>query len=573
MTTIDQLNDSTLEKFHSIVERLNAIRNEKIWTHFKLRDAEFLLNEIKDNCDSVFLPIVRFHELEIQCLRWALCPIDLLILEVEANSRELFKTLHQISKKFSRVPPVTKAGKVFAIEYRLMEAEVLMICAAIDFQKRNFIKASHTMVKSNDIFLDLAQGINELRGKTNEALKTDGFISLCQKHVRGKDSVPEELLQNLRKLIDEKTADIRRRHNDRHSAVPEEILEATRSLLQLKQLYTDLSSKWISSDGHNEVSLQSNYEQSNIASSPRRAKSITSLGESAEQSSNVRPPSILRSPDSDDDVIVQDEEEENINDDDAEYNDENSNELQNLWSSSYSPYSSSKTPFSQKLQQKYNISPFKQMFSSKSPVKHLQTRCLEAKFAIESPQKISVNNVTSILPRMFSFSKFLPGYNQQQINSLKQIQQRKSSCNERNASIKNTSVKVGSSQRRRSVYENYRNTTYDVDKSEYLDIEIDVIDFQGLFALSGEDFQEQQLVKAMSRVHFAIALCNLLFANSPKHLKWMLSILKLIPNVTQSIVTLYQIHNFEDSRWGPIATLILSNMPSRYVLKLIYFFV
>lgn len=579
MTTIDKLDDFTLEKFQFVVERLNVIRNEKIWKNFKLRDAEFLLNDIKDNCAPIFLPIVRFHELEIQCLRWALCPTELLILEVEANSRELSKNLHQISKQFSRVPPATKAGKVFAIEYRLMEAEVLMICAAIDFQKRNFITAAHTMVKSNDIFLDLAQVIDELRGKSDEALKTDGFISLCQKHLHGEDSVPEELLQNLRKLIDERTSDIRRRHNDRHSAVPEEILEATRSLLQLKQLYADLSGKWRSSDGHKEIFLQNNSNQPNIpkqsSMSPRRVKSMTSLVESVRQVTNIRVPATPRSPDSDDEIIIQDEEEcdkANMNDD-AVYYDENSNILQNVCSPPDSPYPSSKTPSPQKLQQKYNISPFKQSFSSKSPVKRIQTRSLEAKFAIESPQKISVNTVTSILPRMFSFSKFFPGYSQQQATSLKQIHQRRNSCTEQHTSNKTASAKgvgstSGASQRRRSVYEDNRDDTYD-DEDKDLDVEIDVVDFQGLFASSSDDFQEQQLVNAMSRVHFAVALRNLLFANSPKQLKWMLSILKLIPNVTQSIVTLYQIHNFEEARWGPIATLILLNMPTRYACKIL----
>eukprot|EP01042_Synura_sphagnicola_P030507 gene30506-39314_t len=102
----------------------------------------------------------------------------------------------------------------------------------------------------------------------------------------------------------------------------------------------------------------------------------------------------------------------------------------------------------------------------------------------------------------------------------------------------------------------------EADAYDQASLEIDAVDFQALLNHAHDDFHEQQLVKALARVHFAIALRNLLFANSPKQLKWMLNILKLVPNVTQSIVTLYQVHNFEDGRWAPLATLILLNMPA-----------
>eukprot|EP01042_Synura_sphagnicola_P030509 gene30509-39316_t len=110
-TLIDRLDDSTLEKFQVMVERLSVIRNEKIWKSFKLRDAEFLLNDVKDSCPPLFLPMIRFYELEIQCLRWSLCPTELLVLEVEENCRELSKTLHQISKQLRHLPITTKAAK------------------------------------------------------------------------------------------------------------------------------------------------------------------------------------------------------------------------------------------------------------------------------------------------------------------------------------------------------------------------------------------------------------------------------------------------------------------------------
>lgn len=585
-----------MEKFQVMVERLSVIRNEKIWKSFKLRDAEFLLNDVKDSCPPLFLPMIRFYELEIQCLRWSLCPTELLVLEVEENCRELSKTLHQISKQLRHLPVTTKAAKVFSIEYRLMEAEVLMICAAIDFQKRNYITAAHTLVKSNDLFIDLAQTIDEIRGKSDDALKTEGFISLCQRHLHGKGHVPEELLQNLRQLIDEKTNDIRRRHSDRRSAVPEEILEATRSLLQLKQLYADLSGKWRSSDGHQETVVKKKAAGAVDASatatatatgtatataplplSPRRTKSTTNLCETSSTmpTRHTVVHATPRSPDSDDDEVRVEDADDDCDDDDCD-----ENRCDNDYSSS-----ASTTPSPQKLKARFNVSPYKQSMPltppPRSPKRRAESRCLEAKFAIESPQKVAVQSVTSILPRMFSFAKYLPGY-QQQTTQLKQISQRKTASDAfgnaaaaqrtTGAAAAAATRPLATRARQLSLHrddtdggESGMDTNDEADEYDEANLEIDVVDFQALLNHAHDDFHEQQLVKALARVHFAIALRNLLFANSPKQLKWMLNILKLVPNVTQSIVTLYQVHNFEDGRWGPLATLILLNMPARYI--------
>lgn len=580
--SIDRLDNDILSRFEQLVQRCAVIRTEKVWKNFKLRDAEFHLREIKETSNALFHPLITFYEFEIKCLRWVLCPDDILLHDVETTCIQLSKSLRTITKQLDKLShTANKAGKVFIIEYQLMESEVMMIQAALDFNSRNYITAAHTLAKSNELFLHLAQVIDETRGKSEEALQTNGFISLCQSALHSNGTVPKDLLTNLQQMIDEKTSDIRRRHKDRRAAVPEDILEATRSLLQLKQLYADLSGKWRSSDGHSESQTTCDNKENteNVLPaqttekdqvsfkkpplSPKRSQSKSPVKSPSRSSvkSPKRSSAAMYTPkkstverDSDDE---EDTAERHELDDDFENNENINVEQQEQPAKTRKPRVSL-SPKS-KVQEMLDNSPLRK---PRSPMRPMQTRHLEARTAIESPQKMSFASVTSILPRVFNFGKFLSHNATQQAQIMKPLAQRKMSVCENGGAQQQAKRKASISQ-------------YAHDVSDCaIDVEIDCVDFKQLFDSCGsDDFCEQQLVKALSRVHFAIALRNLLFAHAPKQLKWMLSLLSLVPNVTQSLVTLFQIHNFEEGYWGPVCTLILLNLPAKYVPRNSFLFV
>lgn len=493
-----KISGDSIAQFEMLSGRLELLRNEMVWKNFKLNDAEFHLNQIKESSSSNFHVLVAFHDLEIQLIRWILCPDDLLLRDIDTRCRDLSSNLRQIAKDIdSQYWGGSKASKVVAVEFRLIEAEVLMITAATEFQKKNYITAAHTLVKSNEIFMDLAQEIDEIRGKVEEAqTQSDKIISLCSRHLEGNEAVPQALLESLKCMIDEKTLDIRQRHSDRRNVVPEEILEATRQLLQLKQLYAQLSGKWRSSDGHAESALDG--KEKNVDQ-----KKVDHDAHDAEDKENVPNHRVVLSP---------------------------------LPSSTAFGSPAKKSPL-----RTFDVSPFKQ---PKSPERRVESKPLQAKVAVESPQKMAIASVTSFFPKMFSLSRLFPTAAME----MKPILPRRGNTD-------------GSSSNAAKLKKKCRTRISELTDNA-VDLEVESVDFKAMYNACNANFCDQQLVKALSRVHFAVALRNLLFVNSPKQLKWMLSILNLVPNVTQSLVTLYNIHNFEESKCSPFASLLLLNLPS-----------
>lgn len=543
--------------FIQLENYLNPIREEKVWKTFKLRDAEFNYVQAKSTFPQCFHPMIGLLEIEVLMMRWSMCQTD-------ENVKAIIKACDETLKINTKVMKIAKEYKsksklnindwnVYLAECQLIEAEISVIQASAEFKNFNYMSAAHTLVKSRQKYRDVSTILKELLMNTDKKYRVHCILQMCNDTKTSNGSVDKNLLDSLQKLIDEKSSEIRSQHRDRHAPVPDHIIQATRDLLQLKQLYRELSGKWKSSDGHadnlavNQIDKDKKVDimKSPVATKGKSTKFKTPVGSVKDE--NVHPNIVsFRSP------VV--------------------SNSPNVISPNNN--SSLKTEYSQSPSSDFDGEEGKSVKRSDRP----------SILTFKSPKKIGVPVVNVLLPRLRDVTKLFekdvqPQESQHSKNAANRLRSlgRKSFYFDQSQLNTNQYDEPGNEDEEESyvIEENEENetvTTTSPCNQKYPTMKRnqgkdplfeEITNFQSAYQSNNDNFYRKFILKAKARVVFFESLLSIGISLLPRNISWMLNIVGMSSNIPKSLSNLYSIHNFEESKWSGLATLFLLNLPAR----------
>eukprot|EP01031_Cornospumella_fuschlensis_P036517 gene36517-44299_t len=243
-------------------QELDQVRNDNVLQDFKLREAKVQYERMMEKYSICFHPCIALNQAEMYLVNWILCPSYQLTKNISILCEEAVRCASNCIKQMK--PHMhCEAYLVYSLELKVTRCELLIIQAFVELNKKNIMSAAHSLVQVYQQYKKLSGVLKDCEEKVN--LKTR-FSLFCQSALTSPNTIDlhkidGDLIKALAESIEQKSQDIRKMHADRHSLVPEKVLEATRELLQLKQLYKDLSGQWKSSDGHKECKVQQGEER------------------------------------------------------------------------------------------------------------------------------------------------------------------------------------------------------------------------------------------------------------------------------------------------------------------------
>lgn len=312
---------------------LNLIRKEKIWNHSNYYEAYFNYNQSFSSIHSCCKPFILFSLLEIKFLRYLLCPDSFRLNEIKEDALKIIKLTIELKKKVKKFylkeslsNTITEkellSNKDYLLyQYELQQIEIesrfLILLENISSKNYSNTTLATSLYSLYTSYSSLSSNVNEFleelinekekdkerlkrKGSINEEKKKDDIsnetltsISNISSNITSLSSTTnsnltsnETFLLNLEEMIAKKTKEIRLMNLNRNSKekLPEEALDATRDLLQLKQLYKELSGRWKSSDGHAD-SVDVKYLENSLTSSPVTTSSSLSTSSSISSTS------------------------------------------------------------------------------------------------------------------------------------------------------------------------------------------------------------------------------------------------------------------------------------------------
>ncbi|RYH29120.1 hypothetical protein EON65_09545, partial [archaeon] len=241
----------------ALYQELDVVRNNCVLHVFQLRDAKVQYEKLSDKYSHCFHPCIALRQAEMYLVNWFLCPSYQLTKSISSLCEEAVRSASNCIKQIK--PHLhCEAYLVYSLELKVTRCELLIIQAFVELNKKNVMSAAHSLVQVYQQYKKLSGVLKDTEEKVN--MKTR-FSLFCQSALTSPNTInlhhiDASLVKALAESIEQKSQEIRQMHSNRHNSVPEKVLEATRELLQLKQLYKDLSGQWKSSDGHKECKVQ-----------------------------------------------------------------------------------------------------------------------------------------------------------------------------------------------------------------------------------------------------------------------------------------------------------------------------
>ncbi len=524
------------ERYHQAHKYLTSIREEKVWKSFKLCEAEFAYQQSCAHFPACFTPMFLLAECEVHLLRYLMCQHDQYLDKVAhycdqtlLSAQNVLKSLNRVSKE--HFLEFEKEYGLIRLECHVIGAEIEMLQSVIEFKRKNYMSSAHSMARGHNHYKDVLHWTKEQQSIIDKKFRHDHIVNMCKIKKRMNLQADDKLLGGLQVLIDEKTKEIRGMNYDRKSDIPDIVIEATRDLLQMKQLYKDLTGKWKSSDGHADANIRDPLPKNYAESSGRTVSSQFN----ADFSKNI-----------DDDG----NEEDPVST--MRFNDENSKSYSNVFANCNSPVKHDwNLATADHSSQFCNSSKLNQ---STQPQNYHENGHFDK---IKSPKKMGLPVINVVMPRLGDIARYLD-LDQVVDPKLRESVTTQSGANKFQSKTQNGNFVSTSASHKSSTFKSGESRNH-LHRDDEL---MEVLDYPTMLELNPDVFY-QHIVLTKSRIAFADAAFKVALSLIPQQISWMLAIIGIKANPIKAVSVLYQLHNFDDCKWNHIATLILLNLPNR----------
>jgi hypothetical protein len=517
---------------------------DKLWSKVNIDDIETCIKSSYDSTSPFFHAKIAHVEMESAVLQLLLVGSQNSFKRSVTACQRCADYVHSISKEFNKVSQAEYEGFryfesfVFGLDCMFVEAETLFTSATLDVYQKNYMTASHCLLKCWKKYQIIRGKLESLKdiAQTFKDVSSTSASSEAQEQnaIIDKEDDP---LESLARQIETKTKEIRDMNIDRRGVIPEEVIEATRDLLQLKQMYKELKGTWKSSDGHADVRINQKRKENNNSLSTYADTSRTSPQKTANTSSEPKPRFFdANNENSNSPVLIRNVLNAEI--ENAEKYKRKNQKLKNVDNDLHHQLRSAS-------------------IGSASDCNLANSSSAPASLKMTSSSVPVVRVVIPGIPDIYNYFFSAPA-----VKSPKKRNMQKSSRTESAKSATGDASPNKQESNRKGVFAESDGSAIPVN----FEAAIHVIAAKAKTENERVAKYNRMLIQFESRLHFALALFDLLGSIVAPELSWILAIIDCPSNAALGIAKLYQVHRFKECRWSSLASLLLLNLPKRFAI-------